>query len=169
LAHTLKGVAGNIGAIDLQAAAGGLELACGTSGGVPDRSKALAVVSAELKTVLDGLSVLSERSTEVLQGGVSVDFDKLLPLFERLERLLKQSDARAAQTAVGIGALLHGCRHAACFETISSVVNPLEFDLAAKQLRLMRDEMESQPRPARLPSCLAARAPPSFPLSTIFP
>jgi PAS domain S-box-containing protein len=142
LAHTLKGVAGNIGAINLQAAAGELEQTCGTSGGSVDRSKALAVVAAELKTVIDGLAVLSERSTEALQAGVSVDFDKLLPLFDRLERLLRQSDARAAEAAVEVEALLHGSSHAAQFETISSAVNSFEFDLAAKQLRQMREKME---------------------------
>lgn len=142
LAHTLKGVAGNIGAIDLQAAAGELELTCGTSGGALDRSRALTVVAAELKTVLDGLAVLSQRSADVLQGGVSVDFDKLLPLFDRLERLLRQSDARAAEAAVEVEALLHGSSHAARFEAVSSAVNSFEFDLAAKQLRQMRDEME---------------------------
>ncbi len=143
LAHTLKGLAGNIGATDLQAAAAILEQACTAApGSGPQRSQALAVVATELKTVLDGLAVLSERSTELLPGVASVDSATLLPLLDRLEKLLKQSDARAAEVAVEIEALLHGSTHAARFETISSALNSFEFDLAAKQLRLMRDKMQ---------------------------
>jgi hypothetical protein len=78
-------------------------------GEVDKFARALAEeLAAELQTVLGGLASLRERSSEVLPGGTRVDFDKLLPLYDRLEKLLRQSDARASKTAVEIEGLFSG-------------------------------------------------------------
>eukprot|EP01032_Pedospumella_encystans_P031370 gene31369-35412_t len=58
VAHTLRGTAGNIGAMALAAAATELELACKGDTGEDDIARLLAAVDNELRPVLAGLAAL---------------------------------------------------------------------------------------------------------------
>lgn len=79
LAHTLKGVAGTIGARGVQASAHALEMACQErSDGIEDRLRA---VMAELRPVLAGLEALpaaEEGKGERLPDGDPVAVSRLL-------------------------------------------------------------------------------------------
>ncbi|MES9872562.1 MAG: PAS domain S-box protein [Candidatus Sedimenticola sp. 6PFRAG7] len=59
-AHSLKGVAGNIGALQLQTLARALELACKREAGPDEVNQALHLVDSELKRVLDSIQRFQE-------------------------------------------------------------------------------------------------------------
>jgi HPt (histidine-containing phosphotransfer) domain-containing protein len=90
-AHTLKGVAGNIGAAELEERARALESACVDNDGVqlPDL---LAQVLAELQRVLDGLAVLDDgASPKGAEGSVGLEAEQL----RSLQTLLQDYDSDA--------------------------------------------------------------------------
>jgi CheY-like chemotaxis protein/nitrogen-specific signal transduction histidine kinase len=95
-AHTLKGMAGNIGAIALQAAARDLEAAC--AAGQPDAELVplAAAVQHELDIVLAALQVLAPAPQAAAPAG-TVDAAALAGPAARLRALLADSDAAAAE------------------------------------------------------------------------
>ena len=100
IAHTLQGVAGNIGAHELQVAAAALEAASKTE--TQDLNDLLDRVSETLEPVLSGLAFL-ERSREQNRppGTVSVetvDVSRVAPLLEELKMLLEDDDTQAIRT-----------------------------------------------------------------------
>ena len=104
LAHTLKGVAANIGAHDLSQAAGNLESTL--SRGVMDRADELFDrLSDELQQVIDSLTDLAirpEAPSETANGQDAegpLDAAELEPLFIELHTLINRSHFRAAQVA----------------------------------------------------------------------
>jgi two-component system sensor histidine kinase/response regulator len=74
LAHSLKGVAGNVGARALSAAAGAVEAACAPDS-TADRLRLVKEVEGPLRTVIDGLSVLQApvdlSAAQAIAGPVS--------------------------------------------------------------------------------------------------
>ena len=87
LAHTVKGVAGNIGANDLQKAGGNLEASI-KAGLSPDNQKMLVPFDKTLIQVLDALKdFLGEGETEgeEKKAGEAGDLSELLALLEKLE------------------------------------------------------------------------------------
>ena len=59
LAHTLRGLSGTIGALDLQKLAGNLEMAC-RENNIDEMGKSLEGVAKELKTVLKSIASINE-------------------------------------------------------------------------------------------------------------
>ena len=90
-AHTLKGVAGNIGATELEERARALESACTDDDGaqLPDL---LAQVLAELQRVLDGLAVLDDGASPMgAEGSAGLEAEQL----RSLQTLLQDYDSDA--------------------------------------------------------------------------
>jgi len=101
LAHTLKGVAGNLGAIAVQAAATTLEEKL-KSGASPD--EALLATSAALAVVLPGLRSLQTEALEVVSavaGGLDAQRTELM----RLRELLTGDDTAAVDLAERLAAV----------------------------------------------------------------
>ncbi|MBO9716072.1 MAG: response regulator [Pseudoxanthomonas sp.] len=97
-AHTLKGTAGNIGARQVQAAAGALEAGC-LANASPERIDALlAEVLRELAPVIEGLRDLEGRVTApAAPAAVAVvDAAQLHGQREKLRALLADSDSKAS-------------------------------------------------------------------------
>ncbi|MES2481417.1 MAG: Hpt domain-containing protein [Pseudomonadota bacterium] len=96
-AHTLRGLAGNIGARAVQAAAQTLEDACRQA--LPDEAvdKALDAVLAELAPVLQGLGGLEDAAPAPPSEAALPDADlaQARELVERLRALLVEGDASA--------------------------------------------------------------------------
>ncbi|SFF76129.1 PAS domain S-box-containing protein [Duganella sp. CF458] len=98
LAHTLKGVAGNIGARSVQAAALELEQACQQGAAREDLERLLAMVLVELDPLLAALRAVDAE----MRGGAA--HPALVPVapaaaapLDRLQRLLSESDSEAAE------------------------------------------------------------------------
>ena len=100
LAHTLKGIAGTIGAEGLQDSAAALEAALRQGDGVPPEAL-LTQVTERLDEVLDAIAGLPREATGHLDkpsaaGGV-IDRAILAPQMQELARLLKSSDIQAVE------------------------------------------------------------------------
>jgi polar amino acid transport system substrate-binding protein len=97
LAHPLKGVAGTIGATDLQSAAAELEQACNAGEPTDRLIEKLSGVTRALEPVLDGLRTLSapqKPAESAADTGLSKE--KLTAELSRLRSLLEDFDTEAA-------------------------------------------------------------------------
>jgi two-component system sensor histidine kinase/response regulator len=103
LAHTVKGTAGNLAAVHVQAAAGALEKAIREGrdeaqvGELRARlGEALARLSSALRPWL-GEAAPVPPATPPLEAPPSVDASALRPIVERWSRLLSENDANAGR------------------------------------------------------------------------
>ena len=142
-AHTLRGLAGNIGANRLRFAAAELEKACEASDDLPGIENALRATVAELEPVLIGLARFKKRTLEVEPAISPVDETKLGGLLDRLETLLKQSDGLAVDVAAEVAGIVKGSRFAANFSSISQSVSSYDFDIAGDQVRVLRNSLQA--------------------------
>jgi PAS domain S-box-containing protein len=95
-AHTLKGIAGNIGAKDIQEAAKNVEYQLKESN-VDDLERLLADLNEELSKVVRGISILdqnTEGSDKVKSS--KIDMETVAPLLEKLKTMLQDDDAEAS-------------------------------------------------------------------------
>ena len=95
-AHTLKGLAGNIGATGLQKAAAELEQACVNNANMDQLNSLLEGVKNQLDPVIDGLAVLevqdNENPVNVSTSSFKLDMEQL----KQLQSLLQDDDSDAA-------------------------------------------------------------------------
>ena len=134
-AHTLKGVAGNVGADAVQEAAKAVE-ACIKQG---------ADVNASLGALEQPLGVLIERlaSVLVLQKLAGVDealpsSENLLPLLDRLEMLLNENDAAAGELVAHIELQLQDGELRRHIQPIIDRIDDFEFEDALELLQGFR-------------------------------
>ncbi len=97
LAHTLKGNAGNIGALGVQAAAGALEQACMAGTGAETWQPLLDALDAQLAPVLDGLQALPGSPAASHTPKKPADTQALNAALQRLRQLLAKGDADAEE------------------------------------------------------------------------
>ncbi len=131
-AHTLKGTAGNIGAVAVQDAAAAVEFAI--RGGHPrdridGRLAALAPVLADLTAHLEAALPLLEPAVRT----VVVDPDALRAVCERLQNLLKECDPEAEDVLSANADLLRSA-FPDRFEALAARVRNFDFDEAAALL-----------------------------------
>ncbi len=137
-AHTLKGVAGAIGANGLQAAAaelenvlqGGRTAACGGL---------LARLELELLPVLQGIAQTTEQNQPPLprpkgNGVQAVDWDTLAPLFKELESSMQSGLARAVDQLEQIRATLGDQSTGEALDRLQEQVEDFEYDEALETL-----------------------------------
>jgi CheY-like chemotaxis protein len=132
IAHTTKGLAGNIGAADVQQAAAEVESAF--KKGLPqDRCQALInTLEAALSAVIAALTRTLPREAPVT--AVAPDPEKLQQVLARLEALLADDDSEAGQVLDSNADLLSTAlpRH---FRQIDSAVKSFDFEAALEVLR----------------------------------
>ncbi|NOR40123.1 MAG: response regulator, partial [Gammaproteobacteria bacterium] len=97
-AHTLKGVAASIGAVQVAEAAGLLETACQAGQPLPDIQQHVNAVCGALEPVIEGLASLAATNPPQDGGTSPADFDPALlkGLLQRLSGLLADCDVDAA-------------------------------------------------------------------------
>jgi HPt (histidine-containing phosphotransfer) domain-containing protein len=140
LAHTLKGVAGNIGAAEMQARAGAVESAIreGLAG------DAVAALLGEARQTLDALvaaiaaALPPEDDAPVAAG--DVDWTAARPLIVRLEALLAEDDAEASDLFSESGELLRAALGAAAGK-IEQSLRDYDFETALSLLRAAKARM----------------------------
>jgi polar amino acid transport system substrate-binding protein len=135
-AHSLKSVAGNIGAHDLHDAAGELERAC-TESETPERIETrLAVTIGRLDEVLLGLA--NDRDL-LIEPPLEEPIASPLEMLDSLAALLRESDAEAVELAHAIARLPFARAH---HDEVARLLRPIEaydFDGALDALRSLRD------------------------------
>jgi HPt (histidine-containing phosphotransfer) domain-containing protein len=133
LAHTLKGVAGNIGAEALQGSAAELEAALQQKPGeLP--SLLINQTEEELSRVLAAIGSLSggeEPATEAVSGHIPQDIgEQLQDLLDKLEEF----DTEAEDVLENILVQVHGTPVTPMLEGLEQRIGQYEFDEAAEQV-----------------------------------
>ena len=140
-AHTLKGVAANIGAVPIQEAAARLEAACKTPAESAQIDDLLRKAVAELKPVI---SLLSRLGVEKAGSTTSVAFDpeELRPKLKRLRELLMDDDTEAAELIAelsdqpGLSSQLDG------LEKLSAAIEAYDFEKALQIMESLEGSLE---------------------------
>jgi HPt (histidine-containing phosphotransfer) domain-containing protein len=133
LAHTLKGVAGNIGAKGLEAAAREVEAALRENR--PDTEGRIAEAEPLLRQVLTAIDTLREETPPAEGTTKSVSPEELKEQLDRLMGMLEGYDAEAVDGAAELEILLAGT---AASEAISAAVRSLsgyDFEKALEEAR----------------------------------
>ena len=138
LAHTLKGVAGNIGATAVQAAAEKLESECKTNR--EPSAPVLDALLSELNKTLTGLSDLEQASTNVKSDG---EFDQaaFTSLISQLKKLLEDYDTEAMEIVEELASMPLEPTINNIVKKISNAISEYDFEHALSFLeRLNIDE-----------------------------
>ncbi|MBF0155579.1 MAG: CHASE2 domain-containing protein [Magnetococcales bacterium] len=149
MAHSMKGIAGSLGAILLQQAAERLDSAF--KDGELGRLRELALdLTLELEPIVAGLSswagsrpvpLISPTSPPV--GGVS-DPEMVTPLFQELERLLMERDPDAEESTEALARHLDQGECAPLVAILRNQVRAFDFDEARETLASLRQRLKPQ-------------------------
>jgi CheY-like chemotaxis protein len=148
LAHTLKGSAGNIGARDVQQAAGELEFAC--RGGAPEASLQPLVerVVTALDIVIAGLDRLgSKEAEEAAPSSAPTDHGQVMPLLLQLRKLIEDSDSEASELAETVESRVRGTAAEAQMRGVSAALEAFDFDQALIALDALMESISSSANP----------------------
>ena len=133
LAHTLRGVAGNLAATALQAAARDLETACVQ--GVAEQAKLLLpLLETRLAEVLATAALLAEQEAARPRVVTAFDPDRALTLIRELAVLGPLHDLSALELSDELSLLLAGTTLALPAAGLAETINRLDFSAAARQL-----------------------------------
>ncbi len=140
-AHTLKGVAGNIGAGEVEAAAKHVETAIkhGAETEVPIAE--LARILGELVASLISLTAARNTSGGAPGKGSACD---LLPALDRLEALLEDSDGEAGDLIAELQSQVANTEFAESMRAIADRIDDFDFDEALELLNLLKVAMRSR-------------------------
>jgi PAS domain S-box-containing protein len=139
LAHTLKGVAGNIGASQLQAEAEELETAIKAKYSRESIDKRFALVSASLQAMIGQLEA-KIPAEETAHAVVAVDRQQLREVCSGLARLLDDDDAEAGDMLDDHANLLKTA-FGKSYSAIDSSIRNYDFGLALEQLKTTAAEL----------------------------
>jgi len=130
-AHTVKGVAANLGLMALSDLAAALERAVHTAEG---EALALAGFEPALATAIAALAALPAPGDEQAAPGIAVA-PATGPELEQLMRLLEAGDGEAVDYLADRAAALRAAFRGGEFVAIEQAVQSFEFDVALERLR----------------------------------
>ena len=130
LAHTLKSVAGSIGARSVQAAAAALESACRKDEAPARIAALLEAVDAALAPVIAGLDRLDAAVKDVsVAAPIAPDVQQVQVFRQELQALLVAGDASSLDLVARHGGLLQvACPHA--HQAIAAAIDGFDFEAA---------------------------------------
>jgi PAS domain S-box-containing protein len=132
-AHTLKGLAGNIGASGLQQAAARLEQACSASSQEPIEP-ALNATLRELADVLKGLENAQLAPPPSPPSGEGFDRQRSGKLLARLEELVASNDALVGETMDELQLAASGSPLAPTLDQVAQAIRAYDYEAAHKLL-----------------------------------
>ncbi|MBF0188069.1 MAG: PAS domain-containing protein [Magnetococcales bacterium] len=138
IAHTLKGVAGNIGALALHRHARSLEQAFKETD-TPLAERLVPQVAESLKQVCDAITTLEEPSADPPpESSSDIDLTTLMPELNRLQELLEDDDLEAVKVLESVQGLLSGAGlDATLVEEIKESVSGYDFEAALEHLNTL--------------------------------
>ncbi|NEX18466.1 MAG: hypothetical protein C1943_18160 [Halochromatium sp.] len=143
IAHTLKGLAGNLGATALQQQAAALEAATGAAAPAADLAVQLQAVEQQLAPLLRALAAAEPAPSSVpADSGVPTDPAVLAPLLDQLEGLLADDDADAVMVLEELRPLLAGTPQEHAARQVAKAVERYEFDEALEMLGDLRQSLQ---------------------------
>jgi CheY-like chemotaxis protein len=145
IAHTVRGLAGNIGAKELQAAAVAVDAAFKDS----DPARAETVVpalEAALRRVVSSIAdfARTESETCTFDAVAPLDLDAVIPKLAQLERLLKNDDFDARHVIEELLPHFRRSRHAGKFEMLTRKVAGYDFEAAFVDFEAIKAAIESE-------------------------
>ena len=143
-AHTLKGVAGTIGARELQKSAANLEVLSQHASPTEELEAALTQTTTELAVVLDGLTSLGATARPLASPvpKAAADVDVLQARLRPLTALLDQGDVEALNHIQEIENLLDTQQREGLFAELLRHIEAFEFEAAATEVRRIMTELE---------------------------
>jgi PAS domain S-box-containing protein len=141
LAHTLKGVAGNLGASSLQNKAFRLEESCSQKNSIDTIESCLDEVLAELSTVFTGLEHvldIGNMPTMSTSTNAVVDLNVVLPIIEKLKIMLQDDDITSVAVAEELKTLLVGTKYTTFGEQIAKQAANYDFEGALEKLNELK-------------------------------
>ena len=144
IAHTIRGVAGNIGAKELQAAAVAVDAALRDSD--PARwETGLPALEAALRRVVSSIEGFAETEskTSASEAVASLDLDAVVPKLAELESLLKNDDFDARRVIEELLPHFRRSRHAGKFEMLTRKVAGYDFEAAFAEFEEIKAAIES--------------------------
>ncbi|MBV5308213.1 PAS domain S-box protein [Chromatium okenii] len=141
-AHTLKGVAGNIGAQAVAATAQVLESACHAQAEPTEIDALLAATLAELEPVINGLAVFAQPTASVAAPPQTVDVAAIAPLLAQLYELLADDDTDAATVIETLQPLLAGTALAKTLAQMQQEIDDYDFEAALTVHATIAQELE---------------------------
>lgn len=146
LAHTVKGVAGNLGADNLSRAAAEAEkvIKQGESATVEPLLERLAACLSE---VLDGITVMKDQEaaaeTEAPEGGPVLDAGVVGPMLSELAGLLETDMGEAMNRLEAIGKYMQNSPHHELFRKLEEQMESFDTDAARETLKEMAENLNS--------------------------
>jgi HPt (histidine-containing phosphotransfer) domain-containing protein len=134
-AHTLKGTAGNIGAKEVQAAAGELEHACNEKAPAKEIAKLLKKALDELAIVMPGLQIVDAGGTVVTPpAAAAIPEAELKATLDKLKALLEESDSEAGDVLAALLEKLGNAPLASALKPVAAAIEGFDFDAALEKL-----------------------------------
>lgn len=143
LAHTLKGVSGNIGAVLIQTLAADLEQMLRQEASLETLETALGQVGAALDELIAGL--LDGSPTDPVITVPAADREALTPIVQRLEALLREDDTEAVDWFAGHRQPLAEGLDDECFQALARAINDYDFAEALRRLTAFQILERDQP------------------------
>jgi len=143
MAHSIKGVAGNLGANEVSKAAAALEAAIKTSNGKQTReaevgfSKALAHVMQSLK----GADLQKTESRQTMPAPQGATPEQTRQLLSKMYRLLLDNDSEALEFLDEMGPQLKGTIDTTVMKHLGEQIEAFEFDKAIETLKHSADTL----------------------------
>ena len=144
VAHTVRGVAGSIGAKDLQAAAATVEASLRhlkSGEAEPD----LSTFEVALQRVVSSIARFAQTETEKNQSFEPIyDLPFVVPKLAQLESLLENDDFDARNVLEELLPHFQKTQHAALFETLAKKVSGYDFEAALAEFQVIKSAIETE-------------------------
>jgi HPt (histidine-containing phosphotransfer) domain-containing protein len=134
IAHTLKGMSGNIGAKKVQETAEKLEFACEEKKPKKEIDQLLKNVTFSLSEVLKGLIKLKKRDATEVLSDETLDQERFKALLIQLRELLEDDDTDSIETLETLKELPGIGIHKQILKQISKALEAYDFELASEEL-----------------------------------
>ncbi|WED22896.1 response regulator [Vibrio sp. JC009] len=151
MAHTLKGLAGNIGAMELFEEAALLESHLrreheeGNSAISDEQAfgDKLANTAGKLKQAIETIqAAISVEKEQVTESSGELDYDKLRELVDKLSQEVEDSDADAIDTAEAIDELVQGSGLQSTVKRLDEQLNDYDFEAAEETLAELKEQLD---------------------------
>jgi two-component system, sensor histidine kinase and response regulator len=142
-AHTLKGVAGNLGAKGVQQSAFELEEGCENRVEREQIEELLEQVDRDLSVVLTGLESLSEQSKIITPRSShgTVNKEIISPIIEKLRGFLEEDEIDSLQVIEELAEILKETNTIKLVDKLSEQVNGYDFETALSTLDELKDQL----------------------------
>ena len=139
-AHTLKGMAGTIGARGVQAAAAALEDACREGRSAEEIRALLSRTRVELEPVIAALQPLGRTETTRGTQAIGLPDRSIGPAIDKLLTLVEQGDTDAVELAAELVGTLGDSPLATRLNAVAEALADCDFDTALERLKQLNRE-----------------------------